>query len=132
MPNDFDAPVTTLDHDAGTGDLAALSDEIEALEATLAPLRAVHGAWGTWEHERKVLLSGILAAIKVNGEKVTDKHADALAHDDPRYRAFLSDAAGEKAKLLEGEARLAGMKRQWELGLNRMWNQRKAMERFER
>lgn len=77
-----------------------------------APLHAVYGAFGTFDHTRKVLLSATRNAYRdtfsASGEKVTEARLDDLAHADGEYQGFIETATAQRTQLalLDAEATL--------------------------
>jgi hypothetical protein len=89
--------------DAITGLLA----HREALVAKVSRLRARHGAFGTWESERKVCLSAAAAVIRAKaaaaGTKITEAQIEQESHVAESYVVFLTDSLSEKATCIEWE-----------------------------
>lgn len=114
--------LTTIDH----GSVAeSLIDEIEALETTAAPLRAVYGSYGTFEYERKNLLCAIAdelrLAYQANAVKYTEAQIDQKAHADPRYVARITLATQERTRLALLDADLIAKQRRYELAKSRIY-----------
>jgi len=84
-----------------------------SLSAQAAPLRALYGSFGVWDHERKANLSAIRMMLRAKaveaGEKKTEAQLDEEAHAAPGYIAFVSKAVEERTKLAELEAELQGV-----------------------
>jgi hypothetical protein len=103
---------------AGTwsGELSALESraEIDSLEdlharrrhllVQLAPLKALHGPFGTWDAKRKQILEALKirhrVELQAKQEKTTEGLIDALAHADPQYERFLDESTAAKAEYL--------------------------------
>lgn len=94
----------------GAGELV---DERTHLVRQAANLRARHGSFGTWDHERKVLLAKLRATIRagmaVAGTKMTEAAIDDSAHSHPDYIQFITDGIIDKAKWIEAEAMIEGI-----------------------
>lgn len=90
-----------------------LVDERTHLVRKAATLRARHGSFGTWDHERKVLLAKLRATIRagatVGGAKMTEAAIDDAAHAHPDYVQFITDGIIDKAKWIEAEAVIEGI-----------------------
>lgn len=102
-----------------------LIDEIEALETTAAPLRAVYGSFGTFEYERKNLLCAIADELRLEFQrssiKYTEAQIDQKAHADPRYVARITLATQERTKLALLDADLIAKQRRYELAKSRVY-----------
>lgn len=99
-----------------TGELSALESraDVDSLEdlhqrrrtllVQLAPLKALHGPFGTWDAKRKQLLEALKVRHRMElaqrQEKATEGLIDALAHADEQYARFLEDSTEAKAKYL--------------------------------
>lgn len=118
---------TPIDADLLATEAEGLSNEIEALENTRAPLYAVYGYNGTWPDERKAILSMCAVIIRgqFEGTKVTEAQIDQLAHDAPHYRQTLYEAEKDRTRLALLDAEIAGKQRRYELARERMANIRK-------
>lgn len=103
----------------------SLIDEIEALETTAAPLRAVYGSFGTFEYERKNLLCTIADELRLgfqrDGVKYTEAQIDQKAHADPRYVARITLATQERTRLALLDADLIAKQRRFELAKSRVY-----------
>lgn len=79
----------------------------------IAPLRALHGPFGSWQDLRKIELSriavGIRAQAAADGKKITEAGVDELAHSDERYISFLTQGVKDKTRYFEIEDRIAGI-----------------------
>ena len=102
-----------------------LISEIEDLETTAAPLRAVYGSFGTFEAERKALLCVIAdelrLAFQANGVKYTEAQIDQKAHADPRYVGRITSATAERTRLALLDADLMAKTRRYELAKSRVY-----------
>lgn len=101
---------------AWEGDLSALESraEVDSLEdlhhrrravlVQLAPLKALHGPFGTWDAKRKQLLEALKVKHRMEqsaaGVKTTEGLIDALAHADEQYAAFLDQSERDKTDYL--------------------------------
>jgi AraC-like DNA-binding protein len=104
---------------------SALIDEIEALDNTAAPLRAVYGSFGTFEYERKNLLCAIADELRLSyqsaGVKYTEAQIDQKAHADPRYIARITLATQERTRLALIDAETIAKQRRYELAKSRVY-----------
>ncbi len=117
---------TPVDADLLASEAEELSDTIEALDATRAPLWAVYGYNGTWEAERKALLDACaLLARESLTEKATEAHIGQLAHAHETYKQRISLAVEERTTLALLDAVSASRTRRYELAKEKMANIRK-------
>ena len=88
--------------------LDTLHDRRRTLLADLAPLRAMHGAFGMFDPKRKALVESMKVRARLRltetGGKVTDAIIDAEAHCDPQYQRWLDEQLTEKVKYIQLEA----------------------------
>lgn len=102
-----------------------LIDDIEALENTAAPLRAVYGNFGTFDYERKNLLCAIADEMRLAFQresiKYTEAQIDQKAHADPRYMARITLATQERTRLALLDAELTAKTRRYELAKSRVY-----------
>jgi hypothetical protein len=116
---------TTLDAEDHAGAAEQLIDDIEALENTRAPLYAVYGPGGTWEAERKCLLSACAVAYRMDAadekRKVTEAAVNDLAHDHADYRTRIDLATEERTKMALLDAEIAAKTRRYELAKSRIY-----------
>jgi AraC-like DNA-binding protein len=114
--------IDTIDSSMGA---SALIDEIEALDNTAAPLRAVYGSFGTFEYERKNLLCAIADEMRLSyqsaGVKYTEAQIDQKAHADPRYIARITLATQERTRLALIDAEVIAKQRRYELAKSRVY-----------
>ena len=98
-----------------TDDLITFDTLMTRLEIVLrerAPLHAVYGPGGTFDHTRKILLASCRDAHRLtklgNNEKVTEALLDDLGHADADYVAFVETATAQRTTLalLDAEATL--------------------------
>lgn len=86
-------------------DAQALIDTLEGLELASAALRARYGPFGTFDHDRKILLATLRDEYRMASEvKRTEAALDDMAHADARYQDFMRDAYAERTKLAEIDA----------------------------
>lgn len=87
----------------------ALSAYLTAADE-VAPLRAVHGTNGTFEHDRKALLARLRIGIRRQAVadirqrttgRLTNDDVDDLAHAHTEYGTFLKTAHEEKQRMYE-------------------------------
>lgn len=97
----------------GLPPIEVLLAERDELVKQVAPLRAKHGPFGTFDALRKIelaTLSALHRAKAVQDErKVTEAALDELAHSDGRYAQFIADGTREKAELAILENRIIGI-----------------------
>jgi hypothetical protein len=105
-----------------------LSDDIEALDNTRAPLWAVYGYNGTWQDERKAILCACANLIRAshNGAKITEAQIDQEAHTHQTYTDILELAEKSRTNMALLDAEIASKQRRYELAKERMANFRKA------
>ncbi|MHB1310609.1 MAG: hypothetical protein ACYC3L_01240 [Gemmatimonadaceae bacterium] len=86
-------------------DARALIDTLEAVEMLSAPLRARYGPFGTFEHDRKILLATLRDEYRVGATtRISNDSLDDMAHADERYQRFIESAVTERTKLAEYDA----------------------------
>lgn len=94
----------------GVQPIDELLDARSTLVEDCATLRARHGGFGTWDHERKSMLAGIKSALRAryvrDGVKVTEAQLDDEAHASPDYREFITTATLERAEWLRAENKI--------------------------
>lgn len=97
----------------GIDPLEELLAERDDLVKQVAPLRARHGSFGTFDALRKVELATIAASLRaqavLDGRKVTEAGLDEAAHADSRYIQFVTTATLEKAEWAMLENRIQGV-----------------------
>lgn len=86
----------------GLFDMDALLAERLALTVQLAPLDAVVGVGGTWEHQMKSLRMSIALEhrdeAQKNGQKITEAALEERACADPRYANKLAEITQMRAE----------------------------------
>jgi AraC-like DNA-binding protein len=114
--------IEAVDHAAVAEELIS---DIEDLDNTAAPLRAVYGSFGTFEYERKNLLCAIADELRLsyqsNGVKYTEAQIDQKAHADPRYIARITLATQERTRLALIDAETIAKQRRYELAKSRVY-----------
>jgi hypothetical protein len=104
MSDDWNVSPTALESRAETESLDELQHRRRVLLVELAPLKALHGPFGTWDAKRKALLEGLKVRhrmqLAIDGTKATEAMIDALAHADEQYERFLDESTGAKARYL--------------------------------
>lgn len=90
--------------------LAELHHERRQLMITLAPLKAVHGPFGLFDHRRKSMVEAMKVkarlALTKDGGKATEAMIDAEGHGDPQYNDFLDQMYAEKIEYLKQQTTL--------------------------
>jgi hypothetical protein len=104
------SPMADVEHRLGVRPIEEmLALRQEAIE-DLATLRARHGSFGTWDHERKTLLATLRMKARAiatrDGLKVTEAWLDDNAHDAPEYYALVTQATQERSQLTLLEAKV--------------------------
>lgn len=93
--------------------IETLLAERQEMVTKVAPLRAMHGSFGTWEALRKIELSraAMMARAKAvaDGQKITEAAIDALAHTADGYVEFVTKGTYEKAEWAVLEDRIQGI-----------------------
>lgn len=88
---------------------ALLAKRSELVEQ-VAVLRARHGSFGTRDAERKIKLCTIKMTVRArlvaNGAKATDAAVDDMAHSDPAYMEWVTNATREASELQVLEDRI--------------------------
>ena len=87
-----------------------LLDQLERVLNERAPLHALHGPFGTFEHTRKILLAQIRSYERViaveQGKRPTNDQLDDLARMDQTYVDLIDRATKERTRLAELEAQM--------------------------
>ncbi len=93
-------PVTAL-----AADVSAWIDTLEALDLRRAPLQARYGPGGTFDHERKILLSTIKDEYRQGATtRISQDSLDDMGHSDERYVGFIDHAVTDRVTLAELDA----------------------------
>ena len=94
----------------GIAPLEQLQDERRTLVDRSATLAARFGSFGTWDAERKIILSGIKAMLRAQAvrDKVrtTEGSLDDEAHGHPDYRDFITRSTSERAEWIKLDRRI--------------------------
>lgn len=97
----------------GVKGVGELVDERTHLVQQSAKLRALHGSFGMWDHQRKILLAKLRAAIRggavASGAKMTEAAIDDAAHSHPDYIEFITSGVIEKEQWIRAEADIEGI-----------------------
>lgn len=97
----------------GLPSVESLLAERDTLVTQIAPLRAVHGPFGTYGDQRKILLAQLAARLRAeavaSGTRVTEAALDEAAHAHPEYVAFVTEATQQKADYFVLENRIDGI-----------------------
>lgn len=90
-----------------------LIDRLETLLRQRAPLWALYGPGGTFDHTRKILLCTCRDSWRVtklgNSEKVTEAQLDDLGHADEEYRRLIARATEEREQLAMLDAEITAL-----------------------
>lgn len=99
MPDKVWTPTGDVENRMGIQPIEELLAERDTLVQQVAPLRARHGPFGTWDALRKIHLSASAAVVraKAGDTKVTEASIDQAAHTHPDYVAFVQEGTQEKA-----------------------------------
>lgn len=104
------ATYEALEDRAEVEPLEVLHNERRQLMITLAPLKAVHGNFGLFDHRRKSMVEAMKIKARMqltkDGGKATDALVDATGHVDPQYEAFLDQMYAEKVEFLKQQTTL--------------------------
>lgn len=110
------APVSTIgdiEQRMGLPTIESLLAERDELVKSVAPLRAKHGPFGTFDALRKVQLATIAATIRAKavaqGVKLTEASIEEAAHASPEYAGFIAQGTSEKAAWAEVENDITGI-----------------------
>lgn len=91
-----------LEDRADVSSLEALHNERRQLLITLAPLKAVHGPFGLFDHRRKSMVEAMKVKARMeltkDGGKATEAMIDAVGHGDVQYEQFLDQMYAEKVE----------------------------------
>lgn len=103
-------PEDDMESRIGVAPLSMLAAEKEALIAKVADLRAKYGAWGTFDHIRKIELARIAGAIRAQAVrdkiKRTEADVDDASHASDDYREFITLATQQRAEWVKLEAQI--------------------------
>ena len=94
----------------GVEPIAQLLDIRRHVVEKIATLRAVYGAFGTWDHTRKSELARIKSLIRLqalkDNRKMNNDQVDEEAHEHPDYTCFVTLATKERAEYFRLEAQV--------------------------
>jgi hypothetical protein len=92
------APFAEIQQRMGIPPIEELLAERDDLVRQVAPLRAVHGSYGTYDAYRKIELAVIAQIVRAEaaakGTKVTEAFIEEAAHASDRYLDFITKATG--------------------------------------
>lgn len=101
----FNGELTELESRADLDSLEGLQVERRQLLPEFAPLKALHGPFGKFDHKRKAMLEAckIRARMEMQqkGEKITEAAVDALGHADGQYIAFIDEGIVNATRYIE-------------------------------
>ena len=87
----------------GVAPVEELLAERQELVEQVAPLRALYGAGGTWDAQRKMELANLTMLIRAQSEaasiKRTEAYLEDAAHADPRYKNLVAQATTDRANM---------------------------------
>lgn len=102
-----------MEQKMGLPPIEVLLADRDELVKQVAPLRAKHGPFGTYNDLRKIELATIAAALRARAladeRKMTEAAIDEAAHSDGRYIEFVTTATSEKAEWAILENRIEGI-----------------------
>lgn len=102
MPTKLHTPMADVEQRMQLVPVEELLGERDVLVKKVADLRARHGAFGTYNDLRKILLATIAQTIRAaalrDSVKWTEAAIEDLAHADPRYVEFVTTATKERAE----------------------------------
>ena len=108
--------VTSLMADAELRASVQPVEELLAERATLidrvAPLRAVYGSYGTFDAQRKILLSRLKGQIRAEAHRqktprrLSNDQVDEEAHEHPAFIEFITTATKARAEWIVLEAKV--------------------------
>lgn len=93
-----------------------LLERLEALQRERAPLFALYGAFGTFDHTRKIALAAERDAVRLgagaNGQKITEAAIDDIARNSDHYKSLIARATEERTQLalLDAEIQVIEMR----------------------
>lgn len=108
------SPMRLTEERLGVVPIDSLLAQRTELVGEIADLKAVYGAWGTFEHIRKMelaRLSGLVRATSLRDKegKITQGEIDNRAHDHPDYRDLITQATKDRAMLYKLESKIEGI-----------------------
>ncbi len=100
-------PMATTERRLGLRPVEELLAERAALTQRIADYRARFGAFGTFDHLRKVELARIAGLVRAQALrdkiKMTAAEVDDAAHSHPDYRDFIAEATTQRAEWVKLE-----------------------------
>ncbi len=103
-------PMAVTERRLGLRPVEELLAERAALTQRMADYRARFGAFGTFDHLRKIELARIAGLIRAQAlrdkVKMTAAEVDDAAHSHPDYRDFITEATTQRAEWVKLEAGL--------------------------
>ena len=113
MADHIVARMADLEARMGLRPVEELLAERDTLVEQSATLHARHGAWGTFDAERKAKLSVIAALLRAqalrDGVKVTEASLTEAAHASDEYMMFVTQATSERASLYLLESKISNI-----------------------
>ena len=104
------SPMADVEDRLGVRPIAEMLALRQEATEDLALLRARHGSFGTFDHERKTLLATLrmkARAIATRDKlKVTEAYLDDSAHSAPEYYDLITTATQERSQLTLLEAKV--------------------------
>ena len=104
------SPMADLEAKIGLQPLDELLAARDDLVEQVATLRARHGSFGTWEHERKIELARIATAIRARALrdkiKLSNEAVSDAAHATVEYFELVTMATTERAELYRLESKI--------------------------
>lgn len=106
-------PQADVEDRMGIVPLEELLSERDALVRQVAPLRAKHGPFGTWDDLRRIYRAAqaqkIRAQALLDGKKTTEGAVEDAANSEDGYVAFVAQGTSEKAEWAILENRIQGI-----------------------
>lgn len=103
-------PEGELEARIGIAPLEQLQDERRTLVNRSAILAARHGNYGTYDAERKIMLSALKATLRAQAVrdkvKVTEGSLDEDAHAHADYRDFITASTKERAEWIKTDRQI--------------------------
>lgn len=100
-------PMAATERRLGLRPVEELLDERRKLVQRIADYRARFGAFGTFDHLRKVELARIAGLVRAQAlrdkVKMTAAEVDDAAHSHPDYRDFIAEATHQRAEWVKLE-----------------------------
>ena len=97
----------------GLEPIECLLDDRAKLVDEVATLRAKYGAFGTFDHIRKMELARIAALLRAQATRdkvrMTQGEIDDIAHAHPDYYALVTEATQQRAQWVRLEAKISAI-----------------------